>query len=290
MEKKITEQNKVIENLRQSEQKYLAMVEDQLELVCTFLPDFTLTFVNRAYVEYYGISKEELIGQSMLSLVAEEDRDMVTKQIQALSIQNPSYMNEQKVVRKGGKIGWLQWSNRIIHDQNGKVLDYQSVGRDITTRKMAELQLHNSRKELYRQKESLVKKNIAFQEIIEQIEVDKNRYKEKIAINIREVVFPVMQRMSIEYPELENKYLKVLRKMLQNIMSAYGLKLSSLKQKLTPREIEICNMLISGLSNKEISRLLHVSARTIEIHRGNIRRKFSLINSGVNLVAFLQSM
>lgn len=287
---KLDRQDKLIEHLRQSEQRYLAVVENQLELVCRFLPNFTLTFVNQAYADYFGKSREELLGRNILDFIAEEDWDMVSKQIQSLSVKNPSSMNEQRMVLKGGEIGWLQWSNHIIYNQKGKLLDYQAIGRDVTSRKMAELKLRHSREQLRLQNESLIKKNIAFQEIFEQIEVEKNKHKEKIVTTIMEVVFPLLQRMSLEYPELEDGYLKVLRKMLQNIASSYGLKLASLHLKLTPREIEICSMVKSGLSNKEISSLLHVATRTVEIHRGNIRKKLSLRNSGVNLVVFLQSL
>lgn len=290
LKKKLDRQDKLIENLRQSEQRYRAVVEDQLELVCRFLPNFILTFVNLAYADYFGENREELIGRNILDFIAREDRDMVSTQIQSLSKKNPSSMNEQRVVLKGGVIGWLQWSNRIIYNRKGKLLDYQAIGRDITIRKRAELQLRSSQEQLRRQKESLLKKNIAFQEILEQIEVEKTKNKEKITTNIREVVFPLLQRMNLECPELESGYLKVLRKMLRNLASPYGLKLTSPHLRLTPREIEICNMVKSGLSNKEISSLLHLATRTVEIHRGNIRKKLSLNNSGVNLVVFLQSL
>ena len=42
---------------------------------------------------------------------------------------------------------------------------------------------------------------------------------------------------------------------------------------LTPREIEIVQLLCEGLSSKEIARHLHISAKTVENHRYNIYRK-----------------
>ncbi|WP_300652144.1 response regulator transcription factor [Pseudomonas sp.] len=45
---------------------------------------------------------------------------------------------------------------------------------------------------------------------------------------------------------------------------------------LTPREREVLQMLVQGLSNKAIARLLDISVRTIETHRLSIRRKLGV--------------
>jgi len=52
--------------LRESEARYRAIVEDQTELICRFLPDGTLTFVNGAYCRYFGRKREELVGSSFM--------------------------------------------------------------------------------------------------------------------------------------------------------------------------------------------------------------------------------
>lgn len=45
---------------------------------------------------------------------------------------------------------------------------------------------------------------------------------------------------------------------------------------LTPREREVLQMLVQGLSNKAIARMLDISVRTIETHRLSIRRKLGV--------------
>ena len=60
--------------------------------------------------------------------------------------------------------------------------------------------------------------------------------------------------------------------------------------KLTPREIEICNMIKSGLTTKEISNFLNSSSQTIDKHRKNIRKKLGLTQRYINLTSFLQSL
>jgi DNA-binding CsgD family transcriptional regulator len=58
---------------------------------------------------------------------------------------------------------------------------------------------------------------------------------------------------------------------------------------LTPTEINICNMIQSGLRTKEIAEMRGVSAATINRHREHIRRKLKITNSEVNLMTYLQS-
>jgi DNA-binding NarL/FixJ family response regulator len=45
---------------------------------------------------------------------------------------------------------------------------------------------------------------------------------------------------------------------------------------LTPREREVLQMLVQGLSNKAIARMLEISVRTVETHRLSIRRKLDV--------------
>jgi DNA-binding CsgD family transcriptional regulator len=59
---------------------------------------------------------------------------------------------------------------------------------------------------------------------------------------------------------------------------------------LTPREIEICNLIRGGMSSKEIAHLLDVTDKTVETHRRNIREKLGILNKRVNLASLLRTL
>jgi PAS domain S-box-containing protein len=123
--------------LKRSETLYRAIVEDQTELICRFLPDGTLTFVNEAYCRYFGKNRDDLLGQSFLPFLPEEDLGRQMKHLTSLSSENPIGTIEHRVFRNDG-IHWQQWTNRAITDDQGRIVEFQSVGRDITAQKAAE--------------------------------------------------------------------------------------------------------------------------------------------------------
>lgn len=54
------------------------------------------------------------------------------------------------------------------------------------------------------------------------------------------------------------------------------IKISTVFPNLTPRQCEVCALLIQGETNKEIGRELHISHRTVEDHRLSIYRSTGL--------------
>ncbi len=142
--KDITDQKLAQEALRRSEDQYRKVVESQTELICRFLPDTTLTYVNDAYCRYFSKTREELIGSKYIELVPEEIRDWAQEQANIL-VRNPgTRTNEHEVILPDGTVGWQQWVDHAISGPDGKVVELLAIGRDITDRKRAEQAAHET--------------------------------------------------------------------------------------------------------------------------------------------------
>src|SRR5919202_4513397 len=133
----ITDRKQAVQALRESEERYRAIVEDQTELITRFQPDGRLTFVNEAYCRYFMQEREVLIGNCYEPFLFEEDRKAIAQFLDSLSLENPVGTIEYRVI-VAGEIRWMQWINRAIFDEQGNFVEFQSVGRDITERKYAE--------------------------------------------------------------------------------------------------------------------------------------------------------
>lgn len=140
----ITSQKQVEQQLKESEARYRAVVEDQDELIRRFLPDGRLTFVNSAFCRYFGQTMEDLIGKNVLSLIVAAEHELFKEQIFSLSQDKPVAMVERKFIQADGEVRWQQWVNRAIFADSGKMVEIQSVGRDITAQKQVEQQLKES--------------------------------------------------------------------------------------------------------------------------------------------------
>ena len=136
------------QELRLSQERYRNVVEDQTEFICRFTPDGRLTFVNDAYCRYFGLEKNTCIGQRHTVVIPQEDLPQMKQHLSAFSLENPVSIIEHRIIMPSGEERWQRWSDRAIFDQNGHIVEYQSVGRDTTSKILAEEKLRRTNEEL----------------------------------------------------------------------------------------------------------------------------------------------
>lgn len=130
------------EELRNSAERYRAVVENQKEFIVRWKPDGTRTFVNEAYCRYWGISYEQALAINFLFHITEEDRPSVEEKIARLHAGIVDVETEiHRVTKPDGNTAWQEWTDQAIRDEWGTLIEIQSVGRDITERKHAEERL-----------------------------------------------------------------------------------------------------------------------------------------------------
>jgi PAS domain S-box-containing protein len=144
----ITDRKRAEDALRESEERYRNVVEDQTEFITRFLPDGTHVFVNGAYCRYYGLNRDEILGHRFRPVLPIEDRERVKRFFESLTTDKPVDTIEHRIIMPDGTIRWQWWSDRAIFDPSGTIAEYQSVGLDITERKQKELALDKNEQHL----------------------------------------------------------------------------------------------------------------------------------------------
>ncbi len=118
--------------LRRSEARYRRIVEDQTEMIVRCRPDGTRTFVNEAYCRYNNTTAADLLDTSFFTCMAPGERELVRRKFASLSPSNPVITDQHWVVGPAGTPRWHEWTDRGFFDDDGNLLEIQSVGRDLT--------------------------------------------------------------------------------------------------------------------------------------------------------------
>ena len=134
----ITEFKAMEDAVRESGEPLRTLAADQTELACRLAPDFALTFVNEPLCRFFGKSREELLGESFVALMPEEEQQAVQEQLAALTAADPVAVREFAVVAAEGAICWQRWTVRALFAEDGGLSGYQAVGSDATSWKRAQ--------------------------------------------------------------------------------------------------------------------------------------------------------
>jgi PAS domain S-box-containing protein len=131
-------------DLKESEERYRAVVEGQTEMIARFLPDRTHIFANEAYCRYFNLDCENIQGKRIKTSILPEEREFLSRYFSYLTPDKPTGTIEHRIRMSDNEIRWHHWNDRAIFDQDGRLLEYQSVGRDITDKKIIEQNLIES--------------------------------------------------------------------------------------------------------------------------------------------------
>jgi DNA-binding CsgD family transcriptional regulator len=145
----------------------------------------------------------------------------------------------------------------------------------------------NNTNALETEKEALKNKNIALREFMNQLNLEKQEIAERIQTNIERIVLPMFYNLEQDARPEQTRYLTLMKQSLLEITNPLINQLSKNFTSLTTTELQICNMIKSGLSTKEIAVFRGLSVSTIHHHRENIRRKLGIINEKINLGSYL---
>ncbi|MHB8520438.1 MAG: PAS domain S-box protein [Limisphaerales bacterium] len=135
--------------VRKSERRFRAVVEDQTDLICRFQPDGLLTFVNEAFCRFYVKSSEELIGTNFFQTLSEEDAAIPLSYINSLPADEPVLSFDHRIHLPDDRVVWHQYRIRRLFQEEGDTREFQAVIQDITQRKQSEQTLRAS-EEQYR--------------------------------------------------------------------------------------------------------------------------------------------
>jgi len=255
--------------------------ENRFRLLFNRVDDALIVFDKDEKIYKYNESTSRLLGYSKKYLMKSGLKNIILKdkwlelhdQFQKVLENNHEYRGETQLIDSD--------DNLIEVEVIGVSLDFGgepyvlSNFRDITERKKNEMELK--------------RKHITLQEVLGHLEEEKLKIKSQVTRTIEQVMMPTLNRISIEGNSNNKAYIEILKSSLEE-MSSDSITILEAYDKLSPREIEICNMIKNGATSKEIAGTLNISVLTVNKHRERIRKKLVISNKSINLASFLKKL
>ena len=286
--------------LRDSRQKFLSLVEATSDWIWEVNKNVEYTYSNQKVKDILGYEPAEIIGKTPFDLMhADEARRVKSEFKKVTDARKPFSELENINLHKNGHEVVLETSGVPILDENGKFWGYRGVDRDISIRKRIQAALQNAHDELEEKvnerttelilkTENLEEMNAALKVLLKKREDDKVELEEKMLLNVKQLIEPYLQNLKqTRLNARQVNLLDIIDSNLEEIISPFARDFTSIYYKLTPKEIQIANLIKQGKTTKEIADIMSLSVKTIEFHRNNIRNKLGLKNGKINLRSHL---
>ena len=134
--------------LAESERSYRDLFDNAQDIVYTTDLDMRLTSLNKAALELWSYSSEELLGKSFYDLLSPEDAQRLRETDRLHPPGTPRPVVEVGIVGKEGKRAGLEVVSRWIME-GGKPVGLHGIGRDVTERKEREAAMNRFREQLH---------------------------------------------------------------------------------------------------------------------------------------------
>jgi len=257
---------------------------------CGAAPDFPTTFISDNITERLGYKPQDFYDDPFFwsKQIHPDDHDRIMGILAKINgPQSLSY--EYRFRRKDKKYVWLFDELTVTADDEGRITGIIGSWFDISPRKNAEELLQKTADELRNERELLAEKNIALKQILGHIESERESYKQQICENIEYAIKPVLLDIRDKLGKSNKKEVDLLLGKVYSILTKDIDVFRDRFSRLTPREIEICELLRKNMSSKQISSKLNLAVVTIHKHREQIRKKLGLTGKDINLITFLQN-
>lgn len=138
----ITESKNAIRKLRESERRFLELLNNTSMLAVMLDLDAQITFCNQSLLKLMGLQGEQVVGGNWFEVfMASDPLDSKKHFLARLAQGSGESRYEDEIVKLDGERRLICWNTSVLHDTDGAVIGTASIGEDITETKKSELKI-----------------------------------------------------------------------------------------------------------------------------------------------------
>jgi PAS domain S-box-containing protein len=151
------------------------LIDSTPALIHSSLPDGHIDFFNQRWLDFVGLSFENISGWKWTASIHPEDVEAFVEKLRAAFETGEPFEGEARVRRADGEYRWMLHHSVPLRDGQGKIVRWYGSSIDIEARKRAEDSLQKAFDEIKKLKDQLYRENIALRD-----EIDKSSMFEEI--------------------------------------------------------------------------------------------------------------
>jgi PAS domain S-box-containing protein len=272
-------------NLAEETARFHELTSQSLEWVWETDARGDFTYCSPSCKDLYGYEPAELLGCNAIEmLIPPEDRENQRKILEEIRLsRTPRNGLRGRAMQKSGAV--IPIETHCLPVLAGKtVRGFRGMSRDISEMLLLELRLEHKAREL-------TEANNALSLLLHQSAKASAEHERRIHDNLQRLVLPYLKKIQERCKDQELAlYLRVAAANLEKITSTFNLTLSTRLGGLTPRELEVAELIKQGRSTKQMAAILDLSARTVEFYRDKLRVKLGIKSKKTNLRSYLSSL
>ncbi|HWH22036.1 MAG TPA: PAS domain S-box protein, partial [Allosphingosinicella sp.] len=146
----VTEHHDIELALRESEERFRLIADSAPVPMWVTQLDRKRSFVNRAYIEFLGLTYEEAVDFDWRTIIHPDDHDRIIKESVAGEASLKPFVLEARYRRQDGSYRWVQSVSQPRWGTHGEHIGFIGVAHDVTEAKEAEVKLREMNEVLER--------------------------------------------------------------------------------------------------------------------------------------------
>lgn len=282
-------------NLQSLVNQQTATIQKQLQFQQTLIdsiptpiyfkdPELKLIGANAAFCHWFGLKKNKVAGQKFEDFLPESVAKKDRQKDELLLKKNKTQEYQGKLDSKDGLRNDVVFNKAIFKTENDEIGGIIGAIFDVTEREHAQ-------RKLAEKSQALKHANMSLRILIKQLSDAQNEDRVNNMPNLKELVMPSSDQLEaiLDSPS-ERGYLENIMLNLNRVTSSFSKQLALMNLGLSPKEIQVADLIRIGLSNKESAIQMNVTKSTIEFHRDNLRKKLGLKHEKKNLRAYILAL